>query len=266
MTAKSPITLVILAAQRTGVVNPLAEAHGVSHKCLVPICGKALIRHVLDIVTAMDDVGLIRISVEADTHDALDAVVAPYRVASGKQIDLVPSKAGIADSVLSATIGQAGPFVITTADNVLVTPDAIRAIGDMLLEADITAGLASEAAIKAAHPEGQRRFYTFADGGYSNCNLYGIAGEKGMAAVEIFREGGQFMKNPKRLINAFGIINILMMKWGWISLPQAFVRISKRFKLVAKEVVFADGALAIDVDNERTYAIAESILATRLGQ
>jgi GTP:adenosylcobinamide-phosphate guanylyltransferase len=260
-----PMTLIILAAQRTGIVNPLAEAHGVSHKCLVPICGKPLISHVLDTANAMDDVGLIRISVEADTHAALEPLLQPYRAASGKTIDLVSSQPGIADSVLGAIAGQAGPFVITTADNVLVTPAAIRAIGHMLGHADITAGLASEAAIKAAHPEGQRRFYTFADGGYSNCNIYGIAGDKGIAAVEIFREGGQFMNNPKRLINAFGLINILMMKWGWISLSKAFVRISKRFKLVAKEVVFADGALAIDVDNERTYAIAESILAKRLG-
>jgi GTP:adenosylcobinamide-phosphate guanylyltransferase len=266
MTTKPPMTLIILAAQRTGVVNPLAEAHGVSHKCLVPICGKPLISHVLDTITAMDDVGLIRISVEADAHSALDTLLQPYRAALGKTIDLVASLPGIADSVVSATAGQAGPFVITTADNVLVTPAAIREIGAMLNHADITAGLASETAIKAAHPEGQRRFYTFKDGGYANCNLYGIAGEKGMAAVEIFREGGQFMNNPKRLINAFGLINILMMKWGWISLSKAFQRISKRFKLTAKEVVFADGALAIDVDNERTYAIAQTILATRLGQ
>jgi GTP:adenosylcobinamide-phosphate guanylyltransferase len=258
------ITLIILAAQRTGVVNPLAEEHGVSHKCLVPICGKPLIAHVLDIVTAMDDVGNICISVEADTHAILDDLLIPYR--AKKTIELVPSLPGIADSVMCAVAGQPGPYVITTADNVLVTPAAIRAIADQLRSADITAGLASEAAIKAAHPEGQRRFYTFADGGYSNCNIYGIAGDRGMAAVEIFREGGQFMNNPKRLITAFGLINILMMKWGWISLERAFQRISKRFKLTAKEVVYADGALAIDVDNARTYAIAEGILAKRLGQ
>jgi GTP:adenosylcobinamide-phosphate guanylyltransferase len=266
MNTATSITLIILAAQRTGVVNPLAEAHGVSHKCLVPICGKALISHVLDTVTAMDDVGLIRISVEADAHAALNVLLTPFRAESGKTIDLVASQPGIADSVVGATAGQQGPFVITTADNVLVTPAAIREIGDMLSHVDITAGLATETAIKAAHPEGQRRFYNFADGGYANCNMYGIAGDKGMAAVEIFREGGQFMNNPKRLINAFGLVNILMMKWGWISLPQAFVRISKRFKLRAKEVVFADGALAIDVDNQRTYDIAEPILAKRLAQ
>ncbi len=261
-----PFTLVILAAQRTGVVNPLAAEHGVSHKCLVPICGKPLIAHVLDRATTMPDIVKIRISVESDAHAAIDALLLPYRAAFGRPIELVASEPGIADSVLRAVEGQPAPYVITTADNVLVTHAAMRAIAAMLGNADITAGLASEAAIKAAHPEGQRRFYQFADGGYSNCNIYGIAGAKGLAAVEIFREGGQFMNNPKRLINAFGLVNILMMKWGWITLERAFQRISKRFRLVAREVVYADGALAIDVDNARTYAVAESLLAQRLAE
>ena len=77
MSAGDSFTLVILAAQRTGVVNPLAAEHGVSHKCLVPICGKQLIAHVLDTATAMDDVGTIRISVEADSHPDLEALIAP---------------------------------------------------------------------------------------------------------------------------------------------------------------------------------------------
>ena len=32
-----PVTVIILAGQRAGVVNPLAARAGVSHKCLVPI-------------------------------------------------------------------------------------------------------------------------------------------------------------------------------------------------------------------------------------
>jgi GTP:adenosylcobinamide-phosphate guanylyltransferase len=259
-------SLAILAAQRAGVVNPLAEAHKVSHKCLVPICGKALIAHVLDTVTAMPDTGTIRISVEAEAHQDLEPLIEHYRMQSGKVIELVPSATGIADSAINAFDGLNGPFVITTADNVLVTPAAIRAMVSALEQADVAAGLTSEAAIKAVHPEGQRRFYEFADGGYSNCNIYAIADRNAFAAAEIFREGGQFMKNPRRLITAFGLINILMMKWKWLSLKRAFQRMSKRFQLRFQEVVYADGTLAIDVDNVRTYDIAAGILAARLAQ
>jgi GTP:adenosylcobinamide-phosphate guanylyltransferase len=46
-------TLLILAAQRAGVENPLAKRVGVSHKCLVTIAGNPLIVHVLDTVTTI---------------------------------------------------------------------------------------------------------------------------------------------------------------------------------------------------------------------
>ena len=48
MAEGAPCTVLVLAAQRAGVVNPLAERAGVSHKCIVPICGKPLIVHVMD--------------------------------------------------------------------------------------------------------------------------------------------------------------------------------------------------------------------------
>ena len=40
-------TAIVLAAQRAGRLDPLAERAGVSHKCLVPIGGVPLITHVL---------------------------------------------------------------------------------------------------------------------------------------------------------------------------------------------------------------------------
>jgi GTP:adenosylcobinamide-phosphate guanylyltransferase len=258
-------SIVILGAQRIGVVNPLAEAHGVSHKCLVPICGKPLLTHVLDTVTAMNDVSAIHVSIEADAHSMIEPLLAPYRSTCDTSLRLVASSPGIADSAINALDGLEPPFIITTADNVLVTPEAIRALADALKTADVAAGLASEASIKAVHPDAQRRFYDFADGGFSNCNLYGIAGRHALSAAEIFREGGQFMKNPRRLVTAFGLLNIVMMKWKWLSLSSAFRRMSKRFGLTIAEVVYPQGELAVDVDNERTYAIAEPILAKRLG-
>lgn len=259
-------TVAILAAQRTGVVNPLAEAHGVSHKCLVPICGRPLIAHVLSTVCAIDDVALVRIVVEADTHAALEPLLAPFR-ADDKTIELIASRPGIADSAIAGIDGAPAPWIITTADNVLLTADAVRAMVAAMTTggADVVAALTSADAIRRAHPEGQRRFYHFRDGPYSNCNLYGIKGADALAATEVFREGGQFMNNPKRLINAFGLANILLMKWKWVTLAGAMKRASRRFGLTMREVVFDDGALAIDVDNPRTYDIARGILAARVG-
>ena len=66
--ADRPLTVIVLAAQRAGVVNPLAERAGVSHKCLAPICGRALIEWVLEVVTAQPDLAAIRISIEPEAQ------------------------------------------------------------------------------------------------------------------------------------------------------------------------------------------------------
>ena len=87
-----------------------------------------------------------------------------------------------------------------------------------------------------------------------------------LRVVEIFREGGQFAKNPRRVIAAFGLINTLMFRQGWLSLGSALKRVSKRMKLNLVPVVFDDGSFAIDVDNERTHACASEIMARRRSQ
>jgi GTP:adenosylcobinamide-phosphate guanylyltransferase len=258
-------TVLVLAAQRAGVDNPLAVRAGVSHKCLVRICGKPLIAHVLDTLTTMPGVGLIRISVEPEAVPELTTLIAAYAPA-GVPIDFAPSDSNIAESVIAASAGVPSPILITTADNVLLSHDSLRRMLDAFAGgADAAAALTTRGAIHAVHPEGQRRFYEFRDDAYSNCNLYGLSGPHALAGVEVFREGGQFAKNPKRLITAFGLINILLMRFKLVSIHGAMKRASRRFGLKMAAVVLADGSQAIDVDNERTYAIAEGVLAKKLG-
>lgn len=67
------------------------------------------------------------------------------------------------------------------------------------------------------------------------------------------------------MVRAFGLFNILLMRFGLVTLPQGLKRVGKRFDAKLVPVIFEDGALAIDVDNERTYAISEWVLGQRLG-
>lgn len=258
-------TVIVLAAQRAGVVNPLAERAGVSHKCLVPIVGKPLIVHVMDVLATCPEVAKVRVMVEPDGQKALEPVMAPYR-AGGLAVDLVSSSENIVESVLAGVDGQAAPFVVTTADNVLLGREAFLATLDALAMHDAAMNLATKEAVLAVHSQAQRNFYEFADGAYANCNLYGLSGRHALRAAEAFREGGQFQKNPKRLISAFGIVNILLFRFRLIGLHTAARRISKRFGLRVAAVIQPDGAQAVDVDNERTYDIAEMVLEKRARQ
>jgi hypothetical protein len=132
-----------------------------------------------------------------------------------------------------------------------------------LKSADVSLAMATQDSVMAAHPEGQRRFYRFRDDAYSNCNLYAFAGAAATVAAESFRSGGQFAKKPMRMILALGPINLVLMLMGRLSLRGALARLGRRFKLRVEPVVLADGAHAIDVDNARTFAVAETLLAER---
>ncbi len=119
--------------------------------------------------------------------------------------------------------------------------------------ADIGVAMATKYAVMTAHPEGQRRFYRFTDDEYSNCNLYAFGSGKAASAAETFRGGGQFAKKPLRLLMAVGIVNVALLAMRRLSLRGALERLSRRLKLRIEPVILADGAHAVDVDNERTF-------------
>jgi GTP:adenosylcobinamide-phosphate guanylyltransferase len=252
-------TAILLAAQRAGEVNPLAQAFGVSHKCLVPVAGEPLIRHVARALAAASGLREIRISVEPEVVPQVTAVLAGIVA----PIVYVPSSDNLADSVYGCARDVSGPVLVTTADNVLLTPRSIETILASLEQADGALALATRASVLAAHPEGQRRFYRFSDDHYSNCNLYALNGSEALALVESFRSGGQFRKNPRRLILALGIFNLLLLLTHRISLQGAARRIGRRFRLRLAAVVLADGSQAIDVDNPRSQNIAGTLLSLR---
>ena len=254
-------TAIILAAQREGRLDPLAAEAGVTHKCLVPIGGRPLLAHVLAAVAGVPGLGSIRISVEPGAEALLRPIV--DEMGLGARVEFVAAAATITDSIYAATNGVSAPFIVTTADNVLLTANAVQQIVSKLAAGDdAVVALSRREDVLSAHPQGQRRFYRFTDGSYSNCNLYGLS-KSGLALAETYRSGGQFAKNPMRIVQAIGLINLVILRYGLISLPRAMQRLGRRFGVKASAIVLKDGAHAIDVDNARTYSIAAQLLASR---
>jgi CTP:molybdopterin cytidylyltransferase MocA len=252
-------TIIVLAAQRDGRLDPLAAEAGVSHKCLVPIGGRPLLAHVMAALAEVEGIESVRIVVEPGAEALLCAVPMPASL----RIAFVPAAASIADSVYAGAEGADGPVIVTTADNVLLTASAVRRVAARLLAGDdAVAALARKEDVLSAHPEGQRRFYRFRDGEFSNCNLYGMS-RRGLALAETFRGGGQFAKNPMRIARAVGFFNLLRLRYGLVTLADAIARLGRRFDVRASAIVLEDGAHAIDVDNRRTYDIAAGLLDRR---
>lgn len=254
--------VIVLAAQRGGVADPLAVARGVSHKCLVPIAGKPLIAHVVGVLAAYPAIEDVVISVEPDAADTIRTALGSLSCSHAPVI-FAPAAGNLADSVFAASEGHWGPLLITTADNALIAPTSLDAMLQALRIHDAAIAFAPRDAVLAAHPDGQRRFYRFLDGEYSNCNLYGLAHRRALKAAELFRGGGQFAKKASRIVEAFGLFNLLLLRARLLTMPLGLRRISARVGLDIAPVLLKDGSQAIDVDNERTYAIVEQLLEAR---
>jgi GTP:adenosylcobinamide-phosphate guanylyltransferase len=255
---------IVLAAQRKGVKDPLATRFGVSHKCLIPLQGQELIAYVMRTLAAHPSIESVIVSIEPELFEEVDALLQRH-IASGAKIRFSAAADNIADSVGQAAHGHPGKLIVTTADNALLKPASLDAMIAALETHNVAIAMSPRESVLAAHSEGQRRFYRFRDGEFSNCNLYALRDAGALDAAEFFRGGGQFAKKASRIVQAFGLINLLLLRFRLVSLPNGLDRIARRIGLSIAPVILTDGTQAIDVDNDRTYAIVESLIVQQAG-
>lgn len=259
--SQGTVTAVVMAGRREGHIDPLAAAAGMTDKCVVPVAGRPMIAHVLAALDQAPEIG--RIVVSLNDPSVLDGVEEVQALRERGRLVLATARTNIVESLYEALDGAAYPVLVTTADNTLLSTASVREFVAGASGSDVAVAFARRQAVIDAHPDGQRRFYRFSDDGYSNCNSYWLGNSEALAAAEVFRSGGQFAKHPMRIVNAFGLINLVRFRYGIGTLDAAFARFSRRFRLTIRPVVLSDGAAAIDVDNPRTLAVTESIFAAR---
>ncbi len=262
--ADKRMDVLVLAGRRAGKVDPLAQAHGVSDKCLVPLAGQPLIAHVLETLQAVSNIRKITVSVNEPEILAFLPVVRQLK--RENRLSIIRSSDDLLSSILDGASQANFPLLITTADNVFISPQAIAEISSAADAAGAGAAVAfaRREGVLAAHPEAQRRFYTFRDGGFSNCNSYWLADGSALTVAKVFKDGGQFAKYPMRIVSAFGFMNLIRFRLGLGTLEGAFTRFSRKIRTKIVPVILSDGKCAIDVDNERTHAIATAIMGEML--
>lgn len=255
-------SILILAGRREGHVDPLAAEHGLNDKALVPVAGRPMLAHVLDAAAASK---AERIFISTHNPNLLDAIDDPIVAALGDRVTIMKSADNLADSVLNVADLCDFPLLITTADNCLLTADAIEEISADAVSrgADAALAMARKEDVLAVHPTGQRKFYKFSDVELSNCNSYWIASRSALRAAEIFRGGGQFVKKPIRVFQAFGLLNLLRFRYGMGKVDKVFAGLSRKLKMKLVVVQVSDGHLAIDVDQQRSLAVTEELMAKR---
>lgn len=257
--AQSRFAALVLAGRR-GHEDPVAAARGVSHKCLVPLHGIAMLERVIGALRDCDSVTSIAISIDDP------AVLADLPLA-GAEVRLLRSAATPSASVAAGieALGSPFPILVTTADHALLTPAMVDFFcdGSLASGADITAGLTAAHLITASYPATRRTYLRFKDDRYSGSNLFALMSARGLAAVEFWRRVERQRKRPWRLVTAFGARALVEYLLGRLTLDEAFLRISERLGLAAAAVKMPFAEAAIDVDRPADVGLAEEILRAR---
>lgn len=253
------VSVLILAGQRAGVVDPLLVDSGVDWKALLPILGQSMTNYVLAAL------------------DASDGLAKPYWV-SGLDKNLIdaglnqsPSEAGPASSVVVAAQAELPyPFMVTTCDHPLLTPEMVdHFLRDSIASgADFTLALATKDIIQPAYPHVKRTYLKFKathqnSGHVSGCNLFYVANEKGLEAIKFWRAAQHDRKKPVKLARRLGIGMLLKYITGGLTLKIAFEHASKSLNIKAKPIILPFAEAAIDVDKPSDLELVTQILSKR---
>jgi CTP:molybdopterin cytidylyltransferase MocA len=243
---------VVLAGSRPGAPDPVAAAESVAHKVLAVVAHQTLLERV---VRALGEAGVEEIAVSAN-HPAVEAE------ARRLGATLLPTARGPSESVALAFERFGAPLLVTTGDHPLLQPSWVsELVGRTPSGADVSLMLAERGRVEAAAPDTRRTWLTFADGQWSGCNLFLLAGPAAARAVAAWRQVEADRKRPWRIARRLGVGTLWSYWRGKLTLAEAIARLGRALGVSAALVPASDGRAAIDVDKPEDLALVRRIAA-----
>jgi GTP:adenosylcobinamide-phosphate guanylyltransferase len=233
-----PERALVLAGARPEA-DPVAAYAGVSHKALIPLAGEPLLARV---VAALKGAGMDRIGVSACDPQVI-------ALANSLATEVLPAEAGPSLSALRGIEALGPPVLLTTSDHALLQSEWIaQFLADAPQAADVAVLLAGREAVEAAAPGTRRTYLKFADGQWSGCNLFLVRSERGLGAVQLWREIEADRKRPWRIIRRLGPSTLARYLLGRLTLAEALQRLGRLCGADVAAVPSRFGLAAVDVD------------------
>jgi GTP:adenosylcobinamide-phosphate guanylyltransferase len=253
----------LVLAGRRGPDDPLAEAHGASHRALLPVGGVPMVLRVVRSLLATKRIEKLHISIEAPEH--LQAIDELAELERGGRLRIHRSESSPSRSVAAVLEADDAPYLVTTADHALLDAAMLDHFLDAMAksDADVLVGLVSETLLEAAYPETKRTYLRFRSEAWSGANLFGCRTPDARKAVDFWRRAERHRKRPWRLVSAIGADLAALYMAGRLDIDEALVRASKKIGVDVRKVAMPIPEAAIDVDRQSDLELASRILAER---
>ncbi|MEY4270445.1 MAG: hypothetical protein RLZZ58_1661, partial [Pseudomonadota bacterium] len=249
------LSALILAGRRPGP-DALIGDSGVATKALLPIAGRAMLVHVARALRAAPSVGAITILAQDSAALARDPALA--EVAAMADVTFVDSRDGISRSLAAFMSQHDAPLLVTTADNVLLTPAIVEDFVRGAAGADVAAGMVERQTLFARHPQSRRTWLKFRGGWWSGANLFHFGGVAVLPLLDFWSGIEQDRKKGLKIIAAFGPVLLIAVLLRLLTVHQGVARAGRRFGLTARVVPLDQAEACIDADKPDDIALIEA--------
>ncbi|APZ99017.1 4-diphosphocytidyl-2C-methyl-D-erythritol synthase [Sphingopyxis sp. QXT-31] len=255
MTIKIPA--IVMAGSRPGP-DPLLSGTNVSTKALLPIAGRPMLVHVVTSLRACPRVGPITILAQNSTELAAEPGLAGLA-----DLHFSDSGQGISSSLAAALPPGDDPVLVTTADNVLLTPAMIAEFLDGAEGSDVAVAMVERDVLLARYPESKRTWLKFRGGCWSGANMFRLRGRRVLPLLDFWGRIERDRKKGLKIVAAFGPWLLIGALLRMFTIQQGVARAGLRFGLNATVVPMSDPEACIDADKPVDIELIEKIMADR---
>lgn len=253
----APIPAIVMAGSRPGP-DPLLSGTGVSTKALLPIAGTPMLVHVVRALRAAPGVGPITVLAQNSAELAAEPGLAGLA-----DLHFANSGQGISASLAAALPEGDAPVLVTTADNVLLTPAMIAEFLAGAEDSDVAVAMVERRVLLARYPESKRTWLKFRGGWWSGANLFRLRGRRVLPLLDFWGRIERDRKKGLKIIAAFGPWLLMGALLRLFTIQQGIARAGLRFGLKAKVVPMSEGEACIDADKPADIVLIEKIMAGR---
>lgn len=251
------IPALVMAGSRPGP-DPLLSGSGVSTKALLPVGGLPMLVHVVRALRASPLVGPITLLAQNSAE-----LAAQPDLADIADLHFSDSGQGISSSLAAALPPGDDPVLVTTADNVLLTPSMIAEFLAGAEESDVAVAMVEKDVLLSRYPESKRTWLKFRGGWWSGANMFRLRGRRVLPLLDFWGRIERDRKKGLKIIAAFGPWLLLGALLRLFTIQQGIARAGLRFGLKAKVVSMSEGEACIDADKPVDIELIEKIFATR---
>lgn len=253
----APIAAIILAGSRPGP-DPLLTGSGVSTKALLPVAGQPMLVHVVTALRASPLIGPITILAQNSARLAAEPGLAGLA-----DLHFSDSGQGISASLAAALPPGDDPLLVTTADNVLLTPGMISEFLGGAEGSDVAVAMVERDVLLARYPQSKRTWLKFRGGWWSGANLFRLRGRRVLPLLDFWGRIERDRKKGLKIVAAFGPWLLAGALLRLFTIQQGVARAGLRFGLKARVVPMSEPEACIDADKPADIDLIEAIFAAR---